>query len=156
MARPIENVQSYPRPPLLELAPYRIVARAAGQVIVDTTEARRVCETHHPPTYYFPRGAIDAELLPAQGQSLCEWKGRAAYWSVKIGETVLSRVAWSYPQPTRDFAPIKDFVCIYPEALDSAEVDGMPVSAQPGDFYGGWVTENLTGTVKGGPGTRWW
>jgi hypothetical protein len=28
--------------------------------------------------------------------------------------------------------------------------------AQPGDFYGGWVTANLTGRIKGGPGTRDW
>ncbi|MEM9350733.1 MAG: DUF427 domain-containing protein [Pseudomonadota bacterium] len=151
-----ENVQDYPRPPLLEPVPHRIVARAGGAVIVDTVDAWRVCETHHPPTYYFPPEAFRCELLPARGGSLCEWKGQASYWSLKVGDITLPRVAWSYPRPTRAFADIKDFVAIYPTALDSASVAGLAVSAQPGDFYGGWVTENLTGVVKGAPGTLHW
>lgn len=151
-----ENVQSYPRPPRLEPARYRITARVAGEVIIDTDEAWRVCETHHPPTYYFPPDVIACEFLPATGRSMCEWKGQATYWSLKVGATTVPRVAWSYPRPTRAFLPIKGFVAIYPTALEAATVDGMEVSAQPGDFYGGWVTENLTGIVKGGPGTLHW
>ena len=27
---------------------------------------------------------------------------------------------------------------------------------QPGDFYGGWVTSDIEGKVKGGPGTWGW
>jgi len=151
-----ENVQNYPRPPLLEPAPYRITARAAGALILDTTSAWRVCETHHPPTYYFPPHVLLCAYLPARGSSLCEWKGQAQYFSLKIGDVTLPRVAWSYPHPTPEFAPIKDFIAIYPAAFDSAVVDGLAVSAQPGDFYGGWVTSNLTGIVKGGPGTLHW
>ncbi|MEM9438223.1 MAG: DUF427 domain-containing protein [Pseudomonadota bacterium] len=151
-----ENVQDYPRPPLLEPVPHRIMARAGGAVILDTVDAWRVCETHHPPTYYFPPEALRCDLLPTRGSSLCEWKGQASYWSLKVGDTTLPRVAWSYPRPTRAFAAIKDFVAIYPTALESASVAGLAVSAQPGDFYGGWVTENLTGVVKGAPGTLHW
>ncbi|MEL6913722.1 MAG: DUF427 domain-containing protein [Pseudomonadota bacterium] len=151
-----EDVQSYPRPPLLEPAPYRIRAEAGGALLLDSLDAWRVCETHHAPTYYFPPEDIRAELLPAKGGSICEWKGQASYWSLKLGDTILPRVAWSYARPTRRFAAIKDFVAIYPAALDSASVDGLAVTAQPGDFYGGWVTENLRGIVKGAPGTRHW
>lgn len=32
-------------------------------------------------------------------------------------------------------------------------VDGEKVEPQPGDFYGGWVTSDIEGKVKGGPGT---
>lgn len=151
-----EDVQSYPRPPLLEPAPYLIRASAEGQVILETRDAWRVCETHHPPTYYFPPEALKCDLVPAQGGSMCEWKGQARYWSLKIGSQLLPRVAWSYPRPTRVFEAIRDYVSVYPTALESASVDGLAVSAQPGDFYGGWVTENLTGIVKGGPGTLHW
>lgn len=151
-----EDVQSYPRPPLLEPAPYLIRAEVAGQTLLETRDAWRVCETHHPPTYYFPPRDLRAELLPAKGRSMCEWKGQATYWSLQIGQTVLPRVAWSYPRPTPAFAAIKDYIAIYPTALERAFVDGMAVSAQPGDFYGGWVTDNLEGVVKGGPGTLHW
>ncbi|MEL6689602.1 MAG: DUF427 domain-containing protein [Pseudomonadota bacterium] len=152
----IEDVQSYPRPPLLEPAPYSIRVEVAGQLIIDTRDAWRVCETHHPPSYYFPPEALKCELLPAKGSSMCELKWQAAYWSLKVGDEILPRVAWSYPRPTRRFEPIRDYVAIYPTALDRAFIDGLAVSAQPGDFYGGWVTENLTGIVKGGPGTLHW
>ncbi|MEL6531463.1 MAG: DUF427 domain-containing protein [Pseudomonadota bacterium] len=156
MTLPTEHVQDYPRPPLLEPAPYRITAEAAGHRVIDTEGAWRVCETHHPPTYYFPVGSIIAELVPARGSSWCEWKGQASYWSLKIGEVVLPRIGWSYPRPSPGFEPIGDYLSFYPEHFESAEVAGLKVRAQPGDFYGGWVTDNLTGIVKGGPGTLGW
>ncbi|MFI5829297.1 hypothetical protein ACIA6C_18920 [Streptomyces sp. NPDC051578] len=28
--------------------------------------------------------------------------------------------------------------------------------AQPGDFYGGWITAGILGPFKGGPGTAGW
>lgn len=30
------------------------------------------------------------------------------------------------------------------------------VEVQPGDFYGGWITPNIVGPFKGGPGTWGW
>jgi len=30
------------------------------------------------------------------------------------------------------------------------------VTAQTGDFYGGWITKNIVGPFKGGMGTRGW
>jgi hypothetical protein len=30
------------------------------------------------------------------------------------------------------------------------------VQAQEGDFYGGWITSDVEGPFKGGPGTRFW
>ena len=41
-------------------------------------------------------------------------------------------------------------------AVDGATVDGEQVEAQPGDFYGGWITSAVTGPFKGGPGIRGW
>ncbi|MET9931021.1 MULTISPECIES: hypothetical protein [unclassified Streptomyces] len=35
-------------------------------------------------------------------------------------------------------------------------VDGEAVTAQEGDFYGGWITREIEGPFKGGPGTRGW
>jgi hypothetical protein len=32
----------------------------------------------------------------------------------------------------------------------------MPVTPQPGGFYGGWVTPELMGPFKGGPGSSGW
>jgi hypothetical protein len=40
--------------------------------------------------------------------------------------------------------------------VDKATVDGERVEAQPGGYYGGWITSAPTGPFKGGPGTGGW
>ncbi len=135
--------------------PLRVVL--GGTVIAQTDRAFRVCETHHAPTYYFPPDAIrEGALTASRGVSYCEWKGHAAYWDVTGGATRRRRAAWSYPDPSEAFAPLRDHVAFYCSKMDDCLVDDERVTPQPGDFYGGWVTPNLSGTVKGGPGTRWW
>ncbi len=151
-----ENVQDYPRPPALEPAGRRVRVRLGGVVVVDTERALRVIETHHPPTYYVPPDAVRAGIGPARGRTLCEWKGLAAYWDVSAGGVTAPRAAWSYARPTPPFAALRDHLAFYPASMEACLVDDEPVIAQPGDFYGGWVTAGLDGIVKGGPGTEGW
>ena len=40
--------------------------------------------------------------------------------------------------------------------MDACFVGDEPVLPQPGGFYGGWITRNLVGPFKGGPGTAGW
>ncbi len=40
--------------------------------------------------------------------------------------------------------------------LDGCHVDGERVRAQPGNFYGGWITADVVGPFKGEPGSRGW
>ena len=40
--------------------------------------------------------------------------------------------------------------------IDSPDPTAVSVIPQPGNFYGDWVTPNLTGQIKGAPGTRYW
>jgi hypothetical protein len=35
-------------------------------------------------------------------------------------------------------------------------VDGETVRSQAGDFYGGWITDEVVGPFKGEPGTLGW
>jgi uncharacterized protein (DUF427 family) len=152
-----ENVQSYPRPPRLERVAATLEVWLGGHLIARTDAGWRVCETHHPPTYYFPPGdVVDGVLSPARGTSFCEWKGRAAYWDVRAGSEHRPRAAWSYPAPTADFAALGDHLAFYPGQMDACRVDGIEAAPQPGGFYGGWVTPNLTGRIKGAPGTEGW
>lgn len=153
---PFEDVQTYPRPPRLERVDLALKVSLDGVLIAETTAGWRVLETHHAPTYYFPPDDIAGGVLrTAAGGSLCEWKGRASYCDVVIGERVLPRVAWRYREPTPTFAPIAGYVAFYVGAL-SAWVGDTYVQPQPGSFYGGWVTPNLQGIVKGARGTEGW
>jgi len=153
---PRENVQSYPRPPALEPVPQRIRALLGGVLVAGTSRALRVLETHHAPTYYLPPEDIQAMLRPAQGTSFCEWKGVARYFDVISGTATAPRAAWAYDRPTARFAPLAGYVAFYAGLMDEVWVGDLRVIPQPGDFYGGWVTPNLDGQIKGAPGTRHW
>lgn len=153
---PIENVQDYPRPPSLEDVPQHLRVMLADQVAADTTKGQRVLETHHAPTYYFPRDSVHAVLVPVGGGSFCEWKGQARYYDVVVDGKVARRAAWTYERPSPAFARIAGHLAFYAGLMDSCFVGDERVIPQPGDFYGGWVTSNLRGTPKGSRGTTHW
>jgi hypothetical protein len=45
-------------------------------------------------------------------------------------------------------------VAFYAGRVDAAYLDDERVTAQEGDFYGGWITGDLQGPFKGPAGTR--
>ncbi len=152
-----ESVWDYPRPPRVEGVSKHIRVVFAGLNIADTRNARRVLETSHPPVYYIPESDIRMECLSkASGSSLCEWKGIAVYYDVVVSDRVAARAAWGYPDPTPAFSEIRDCLAFYPEPMDACYVDGEKVRPQPGGFYGGWITNDIVGPFKGGPGTQSW
>lgn len=152
-----ESVWSYPRPAIAERSVARIVIEHRGAVIADTNASVRTLETSHPPSWYIPPADIASGVLRrAEGSSFCEWKGAAVYWDVAIGDVVLRRVGWSYPNPSPSFAMLRDHVAFYAGPFDRCSVDGETVVPQPGDFYGGWITSALAGPFKGVPGSRGW
>jgi len=152
-----ESVRSYPRPPRLEATPRRLEVVLGGEIVAATQRGFRVLETHHPPVYYFPPEDVRPGVLrPAAGSSFCEWKGVARYFDVRAGGGTAPRAAWSYPDPSLAFAPIRDHVAFYPGPMDRCTVDGEVVTPQPGGFYGGWITGELVGPFKGAPGTLGW
>ena len=155
--RPPERVADYPRPPRLERERRRVRIELGGRVVAETAEAWRVLETFHPPSIYLPPAAFAPGVLrPAPGSSFCEWKGMARYWTLTAGDRVEERAGWSYPEPTPGFAPIRDHLAVYAGRMDACFLDGERVTPQPGGFYGGWITRELIGPFKGGPGTLGW
>lgn len=152
-----ESVWDYPRPPRLEDTDKHIQIIFNGIAIVDTRNAKRVLETSHPPSYYIPPEDIKIEyLIQTPQSSFCEWKGLAVYYSVRVGDKEAQNIAWFYPNPTPNFASIKDHVAFYAHPMDVCYVDGERVTPQPGNFYGGWITSDIVGPFKGIPGSWGW
>jgi uncharacterized protein (DUF427 family) len=159
-----ESVWDYPRPPALQPSPRRVVIRFGGIVIADTRRAWRVLETSHPPGWYLPPDDILPGALVSSpgGGSTCEWKGRAAYFDVVSpleqggSGARAERAAWAYPRPTPGFAGLAGAVAFYPGRMDACFVDGERVRPQEGGFYGGWITDDVAGPFKGGPGSMGW
>jgi len=152
-----ESVWDYPRPPRVEAATKRVRIVFNGVTIADSTNAKRVLETSHPPTYYIPQEDVNMEYFtPTQRRTFCEFKGQASYWTISVDGQTESDVAWSYPTPTPGFESIRDHIAVYPSRMEACYVDDERVQAQAGSFYGGWITSDIVGPFKGGPGTIGW
>ena len=151
-----ESVWDYPRPPRLEPVP-RLVEVHVGDVrIAATTQAIRVCETASPPVVYLPFEDVDlAALRPSDQRSFCEWKGLAQYWHVEVGSERIENAAFGYPDPDESFLPLADAVAFYPGRV-ACTLGGERVRPQPGDYYAGWITDEIVGPFKGEPGTEGW
>jgi len=152
-----ESVWDYSRPPRLEVSSKRIKVVFNGVTIADSQQTQRVLETSHPPVYYIPPEDIKMEYLtPTNQQSFCEWKGVANYYTIVVGDQQETNAAWYYSNPTLEFAPIKNYVAFYPSKMEACYVDEEQVKAQPGDFYGGWITNDIVGPFKGATGSWGW
>jgi uncharacterized protein (DUF427 family) len=153
-----ESVWDYPRPPIVVPSDERVAIELDGEIVVDSRRSLRVLETSHPPVYYVPSEDIEPGFLrQAAGTTWCEFKGSASYFDVACPNgRVETRAAWHYLQPTTGYEALVGHVAFYPGRMDRCTVDDEPVLAQPGDFYGGWITSRVTGPFKGAQGTAGW
>lgn len=155
--KPYESVWDFPRPPHLEQVEWRIRVVHAGVTVADAPCAWRVLETSQPPAYYLAPQYVDLALFaPAERQTMCEWKGMASYVDVRAADQVVRGAAWTYRTPVERFAPLAGHWAFYAQRFDECWVDNEQVSSNDGQFYGGWITENVTGPFKGSPGTLHW
>jgi uncharacterized protein (DUF427 family) len=71
--------------------------------------------------------------------SLCEWKGKAAYWDIKLAgsnEEIKGKI-WSYEAPTTPFKDIKSYMSFYASGVPwECFVDGEKVQPQDGECCG--------------------
>lgn len=152
-----ESVWDYPRPPRIEDFGKKIKIIFGGEVIAETTHAKRVLETSHPPVYYIPPEDVKKEFLSsAENHSFCEWKGSASYCHLSIGEKTARYACWYYPEPVENFKELKNYMAFYAGKMDECTIDGEQVIPQPGKFYGGWITKNIVGPFKGQEGSENW
>lgn len=152
-----ESVWDYPRPPKVEDVDNHIKIIHEGTEIVNTTRSKRVLETSHPPVYYVSPEDVKMEyFILTEEVSFCEFKGKAFYYDLKISEKIYKDVAWVYLNPSAKYPMLKDLIAFYPKRVDECYVNDERVIGQEGDFYGGWITSNIVGPFKGGPGTWGW
>ncbi len=144
-----ESVWDYPRPPKLVPDNREVLIIFANKIIARSTHTIRVLETASPPSFYIPTKDVDMNFIKkTTGESRCEWKGEAIYWNIEVEDEKAERAIWSYPKPFADFNAIKSYMAFYPAKVN-CYVNGEHVKPQPGDYYGGWITKEIVGPVKG-------
>jgi uncharacterized protein (DUF427 family) len=153
-----ESVWDYPRPPRLEQTSKQLRVLFNNVVIAETRRALRVLETSHPPAYYFPPEDVKLSeyFVSTPRATFCEWKGGASYYTIAVGGKSALNAAWYYAHPIHPYEALAGYVAFYPGKMQACFVDGEQVQPQAGDFYGGWITSEIIGPFKGGPGSWGW
>ena len=96
-----------------------------GEIIADTRRPRLLFETGLPTRYYIPKLDVRMDLLePTETQTMCPYKGKAQYWSARIGDRVFPDLVWSYSPPIPECWRIDNLVCFFNERVDEILVDG--------------------------------
>src|SRR5918992_1192614 len=124
-----EEVFTHPRDPYTRVdiiaGSRHVRVEIDGITIADSTSPRLLFESGLPVRYYLPKPHVRMDLLtPTDGVSHCPYKGQAAYWSVRAGDSVHEDLAWSYATPLPESQKIAGLVCFYNEQVD-LHVDGV-------------------------------
>lgn len=147
------SVWDFPRPPAIQPISDPVEVRLDDEVIAKTSRAVEVLETSHAPTIYIPPGDFEGSLVSvsAIGGSHCEWKGISRALAVRD----VADAGWMIVQAYPEFAGLVGWAAFYPTHLTCLR-NSQRVGAQGGGYYGGWVTPDLAGPIKGGPGSGGW
>jgi uncharacterized protein (DUF427 family) len=90
----------------------KLVVEAAGVTLVDTTTTLAVYETALEPRLYVDPEQVRTDLLEASAtHTYCPYKGAASYWHARVGDEVLTDVAWSYEDPLPESLRLAHFLC---------------------------------------------
>jgi uncharacterized protein (DUF427 family) len=103
----------------IEVTPKRIRVLVGGEVVADSCRAVLLQESGHQPTYYFPPEDVRSELLePSDKHTRCPKKGKASYYSLRVGDRVSKDAAWYYPEPIEGATGLKDLIAFYWDRVD--------------------------------------
>ncbi|MDR5824900.1 DUF427 domain-containing protein [Caballeronia sp. LZ043] len=109
-------------PITIERSPLRVVVKAGGRVIADTTEALGLRESTYPEVLYVPRKDVDmAQLERTPHSTYCPYKGECSYYSIPAGGQKSANAVWTYETPYEAVAAIKDHLAFYKDRVDSFE-----------------------------------
>jgi uncharacterized protein (DUF427 family) len=97
----------------------RVVVRWRGRTIADTLAALALEEHRHPAVLYIPRADADMRHFQRSArETVCPYKGRANYFSLRAGDDVDADAVWTYENPKPGVAEIRDHLAFYPDRVE--------------------------------------
>jgi len=106
----------------VEPEPERVVVRAGGGVVADTTRALALHEAGHEAVLYIPREDVaDSALSPTPSHTYCPYKGEASYFALRCPDgRLLDDAVWSYEDPYPAVREIAGHLAFYPQHVTFA------------------------------------
>lgn len=109
-------------PVIVERSPLRVIVKAGGRVIADTTEALSLREATYPEVLYVPRKDVDmSQLERSTHTTYCPYKGDCSYYSIPAAGEKATNAVWTYEAPYHAVASIKEHLAFYRDRVDSLE-----------------------------------
>ncbi|MBE1525066.1 DUF427 domain-containing protein [Nesterenkonia lutea] len=97
----------------------RVTVTARGVMIADTRSALVLREQGYPIAYYIPRADVEmAQLRQTEHETYCPYKGEAHYFTVLSADGELTNVVWTYEDPHKAVAEIRDHLAFYPDRVE--------------------------------------
>lgn len=124
-----EEVFVHPRSPYTRIDALRssrhVIVEVEKVVVAESRNPVVLYETGLIPRYYLPPTDLRRELfVPSSTVTQCPYKGAANYLSLRAGEANVDDIAWTYPFPTRESAPIAGLVA-FPDERVELILDGV-------------------------------
>jgi len=102
-----------------------VVVIVGGEKVAESNRPTLLFETGLPTRYYLPKLDVRMDLLvPTDSVTGCAYKGKANYYSVKMGGKTIRDIAWYYSYPTTEVSKIAGLISFYNERVDKIIVDG--------------------------------
>lgn len=100
--------------------PKRVIVKAGGKILADTTHALVLQEATYPGVQYIPRRDVDLSQLERTDHSTyCPYKGDCSYYSISAVGGAGVNAVWTYETPYDAVTQIKDHLAFYSDRVDS-------------------------------------
>jgi uncharacterized protein (DUF427 family) len=104
--------------------------------VADSKRVKLMLEPRRVPVYYFPVEDVRTDLLaPSPTTAESPGKGRATYWSVRVGDRVAEDAAWAFRSPPAPLAELAGYVAFAWDRMDAWFEEDEEVFVHPRDPY---------------------
>ncbi len=101
-----------------------VVVSIDGVEIANCRKPTVLFETGAPPRFYLPMTDANLRVLVEnRRRASCPYKGDSSFFDARIGDDLVSDVAWTYTLTRPESTPIAGLICFYDEKVD-IDIDG--------------------------------
>ncbi|WMT51307.1 MAG: DUF427 domain-containing protein [Ferroplasma sp.] len=93
-----------------------------GNTLGESTNALELKEDGYEDSYYIPLRDIRAELIKTETITVCPYKGKTTYYSIKLNNRIIKDALWQYSDPKPEFVELNDYVSFYMKNFNGIKI----------------------------------